>query len=203
MTPPKKKTPSLGGEWLAHEAFEFCLCLCFTFQNHFSKLKITTTKKKHCVPNRQHFWGEKKNNDNHFNIDKNAIDFVWKKISSPAAYNSLIRSFCIGALPHPVDHGHIGAIKTNIMAIHGRVGGRVGGTVLTDGTFLPGGGGGCMLGNSSLLTTVIVYTNIHFRRNGYWTKWVLDEMAIRRTDNWTKWVLDEMSIGLNGNWTNR
>ena len=62
-----------------------------------------------------------------------------RKISSPAAYIGVICSFCIGAHPHPLDHGHIGAIKTNIMAIHGRVGGRVGGTVLTDGTFLPGG----------------------------------------------------------------
>ena len=32
------------------------------------------------------------------------------------------------------------------------------------------------------------------RRNGYWTKWLLDEMVIGRNGNWTMWVVDQLMV---------
>ena len=41
----------------------------------------------------------------------------------------------------------------------------------------------------------------HYRPNGYWTKWALDEMGIGQDGNWAKWALDQMGIGPNEYWT--
>ena len=40
------------------------------------------------------------------------------------------------------------------------------------------------------------------RPNGYWTKWILDQMDIGPIGYWTKWVLDQIDIRPNGYWTN-